>query len=254
MNNNKFLKRVVLISLLVLPFLVYFFMVYSAEENFFVPLKYVGPREAVTAVNAEGEETTDTAYYTIPAWEYTSQNDTSVSSEELKGKIYVANFFFATCPSICPAMNFNVKHVQDRFKGFEDFKIVSFTVDPEHDTVEVLQDYAREIGAEPGRWYFLTGDKQQIYSTANDYFLSAMEDSLAEGGYLHSENLVLVDWEGRIRSGTDEYGNIKGVYNGLSPDEINRLKDDIKVLIAEFEKKRSMDEYRASKELKKKSK
>ncbi len=252
MSNNNLFKRVVLIGLLVLPFLVYFFMVYSAEENFFVPLEYVGPKEPIRAVNDKGEEVTDTAYYQIPSWEFTCQDDSLVSSEDLKGKIYVANFFFATCPSICPAMNYNVKQVQDRFKGFDNFRIVSFTVDPEHDSVEVLKAYERKMGATPGRWYFLTGDQQEIYNTARDYFLNAMVDSTAEGGFLHSENLVLVDWEGRIRSGVDEFGNVKAVYNGLSPDEINALKDDVKVLIAEFEKKRSMDEYRASKDLKKK--
>lgn len=247
MNNSKIFKRAVLVGLLVLPFLVYFMMVYSAEENFFVPLRYIGPKNVVETVNADGEKVPDTAYYSIPEWEYTSQDDSTVSNSDLKGNIYVANFFFATCPSICPAMNFNVKQIQDRFKGFENFKIVSFTVDPEHDTVEVLKAYEKKIGATPGRWYFLTGDQQEIYQTAREYFLSAMVDSMAEGGFLHSENLVLVDWEGRIRSGTDDDGNIKGVYNGLEAVEISALKDDIKVLIAEYEKKRSVDEYQASK-------
>ncbi len=251
MKMSKSFKRVVLITLLVLPFLVYFTMVYTAEDNFFVPLEYVGPKEAIPSVSASGEEVFDTTYYTIPAWEFTTQDDSLISSDDLKGKIYVANFFFATCPSICPAMNFNVKQVQDRFKGFEDFRIASFTVDPEHDTAEVLKAYERTMGATPGRWYFLTGDKMAIYKTAGDYFQNAMADSLADGGFLHSENLVLIDWEGRIRSRKDDFGNVKAVYNGLSPVEINELKDDIKVLIAEFEKKRSMDEYKESKEKKK---
>lgn len=252
MSNTKYLKRVVLVSILVLPFLVYFFFVYSAEENFFIKLKYVGPREAITVLNDEGEEVVDTAYYTIPDWEFTTQDDTTLSAKELEGKIYLANFFFSTCPSICPAMNYNVAQVQERFKGYDHFRIVSFSVDPNHDTVEVLKAYEKRIGATPGRWYFLTGDQDDIYRTAEGYFANAMEDSLAAGGFLHSENLVLVDWKGRIRSGIDEYGNVKAVYNGLSPDEINKLKDDIKVLIAEFEKQKSVDEYRESKKNKKK--
>lgn len=252
MSNTKYLKRVVLVSILVLPFLVYFFFVYSAEENFFIKLKYVGPREAITVLNDEGEEVVDTAYYTIPDWEFTTQDDTTLSAKELEGKIYLANFFFSTCPSICPAMNYNVAQVQERFKGYDHFRIVSFSVDPNHDTVEVLKAYEKRIGATPGRWYFLTGDQEDIYRTAEGYFANAMEDSLAAGGFLHSENLVLVDWKGRIRSGIDEYGNVKAVYNGLSPDEINKLKDDIKVLIAEFEKQKSVDEYRESKKNKKK--
>ncbi|WP_417601231.1 SCO family protein [Owenweeksia hongkongensis] len=252
MNNTKYLKRVVLVSILVLPFLVYFFFVYSAEENFFVKLKYVGPKEAITVLNDDGEEVVDTAYYTIPSWEYTTQDDSTLSSKDLEGKIYLANFFFTSCPSICPAMNYNVAQVQERFKGYDHFRIVSFSVDPNHDTVEVLKAYEKRIGATPGRWYFLTGNQDEIYKTAQGYFTNAMEDEFADGGFLHSENLVLVDWKGRIRSGLDEHGNIKAVYNGLSPDEVNKLKDDIKVLIAEFEKQKSIDEYRESKKNKKK--
>lgn len=251
MSNTKALKRVVLVSILVLPFLIYFFFVYSAEENFFITLEYVGPREPVTTVDADGNEIVDTAYYTIPQWEYSTQDDSTLSSGDLKGKIYLANFFFTSCPSICPAMNYNVAQVQERFKGYGDFRIVSFSVDPEHDTVEVLKEYERKIGATPGRWYFLTGDKDDIYNTAETYFANAREDSLADGGFLHSENLVLVDWKGRIRSGLDKYGNVKAVYNGLSVDEINKLKDDIKVLIAEYEKQKSVEEYKESKKQKK---
>lgn len=252
MNNTKFFKRVVLVSILVLPFLVYFVWVYSAEENFFVTLDYVGPKEAVQVVDEDGNTSYDTLYYTIPEWEYTTQDDSTLSSEELKGKIYLANFFFTSCPSICPAMNYNVAQVQERFKGYEDFRIVSFSVDPTHDAVEVLKSYEKRIGATPGRWYFLTGDQDAIYETAETFFSNAMQDSLAAGGFLHSENLVLIDWKGRIRSGYDDHGNLKGVYNGLSPDEINKLKDDIKVLIAEYEKQKSVDEYQESKKNKKK--
>ncbi len=240
MSQHNSIKRVVLISLLVLPFLIYFFWVYSAEQNFFVTLNYVGPQNGVA-------ENGDTNYYKIPDWEFTTQDDSTLSSKELEGAIYVANFFFATCPSICPAMNYNVQQVQERFKGYEHIRIVSFSVDPEHDTVAVLKNYEKRMGATPGRWFFLTGDKEKIYQTAAGYFLSAMEDSLADGGFLHSENLVLVDWKGRIRSGKDDQGNLKGVYNGLSVDDVNTLKDDIKVLIAEYEKQKSVDAYREEK-------
>ncbi|MAN04054.1 MAG: SCO family protein [Owenweeksia sp.] len=248
--NQKLSKGVVLVSILILPFLAYFIFVYSAEENFFVTLDYVGPKKAVQ-VNEKGETRWDTAYYTVPDFELTSQDDSVVSAQKLRGQIYLVNFFFTTCPSICPAMNYQVKQVQDRFKGYEDFKIVSISVDPEHDSVEVLKTYAKNMGAMDGRWYFLTGNQDEIYTMAEGFFSNAMEDAEADGGYLHSENLVLVDWDGHIRSGKDDYGNIKGVYNSLSTDEINSLKDDIKVLIAEYEKKKSVDEYRMEKERKK---
>ncbi len=249
MHNNKFAKGVVLIALLVLPFLIYFFFVYSAEETFFVTLEYVGPEEVVQ----DDAGNYDTLPYTIPAFGFTTQDDSLLTDKDLEGKITLVNFFFTTCPSICPAMNYNVAQVQERFKGYEDFRIVSFSVNPEHDTVEVLKDYETRIGATPGRWYLLTGDRDSIYKTANGFFLSAMEDVAAEGGFLHSENLVLLDWEGHIRSGVDEQGNLKGVYNGLETVAINDLKDDIKVLIAEFEKHKSVSEYKAGKEQRKKA-
>lgn len=248
MSSNKIAKGAVLIGLLVLPFLVYFFLVYSAEENFFVKLKYVGPKEAVR----QADGTYDTVAYTIPEFGFTTQDDTLLTDEDLENKITLVNFFFTTCPSICPAMNYNVSQIQKRFEGYENFQIVSFSVNPNYDSVEVLKRYESEIGAVSGRWFFLTGEQDSIYKTAKGMFLSAMQDDLAEGGFLHSENLVLIDWKKRIRSGTDEQGNLKGVYNGLETVAVNDLKDDIKVLIAEFEKEKSVNEYRAEKEKMKK--
>lgn len=247
--TRKYLKWVVLMAILVLPFLVYYIFVYSAEENFFVTLEYVGPREAVEITEA-GETRTDTQYYSIPDWQFTTQDDSLLSNEELLGNITLVNFFFTTCPSICPAMNYNVQQVQERFRNYEFFKIASFTVDPEHDSVEVLKAYEKRIGAAPGKWYFLTGERDKLYATAADYFLSAMEDEAAEGGFLHSQNLVLVDWNGHIRSGRDEQGNLRGVYDGLSIQSIKELKSDIKVLIAEYEKTKSVEEYRKQKKQK----
>jgi protein SCO1/2 len=249
MAKQNFRKKVVLIALLVLPFLVYFIWVYNSKENFFKTLDYVGPPN-IEKRNTGAKVQYDTLPYTVPSFSFTTQQDTFLTSDDLKGKIYVANFFFTSCPTVCPAMNYHVKQVQNRFKGYDYFKIVSFTVDPEHDTPAVLQRYAEKMEAIPGLWYFLTGDKKALYNTAAGYLVNAQEDAAAPGGFLHSEYLVLVDWEGRIRSRTDEQGNLKGVYNGTSLTEVNLLKDDIKVLIAEYEKKKSMDEYRASKEAK----
>lgn len=232
--------------ILILPFFIYFIFVYSAKENFFVKLKYVGPRTYATQM-VDGVEVGDTAYYRVPAFNFLTQHDTTLSREDLQGKIVLVNFFFSTCPSICPAMNYNVQQIQERFKGYPDFRIVSFSVDPEHDTVEVLQKYAEKMGAREGLWYFLTGDQDSIYATAEGFFSSAMPDSAAEGGFLHSENLILLDWNGHIRSGKDDDGNIMGVYNGLQPNQINTLKEDIKVLIAEYEKHKAAEEYRLEK-------
>jgi len=247
MIKNSTWKRAVLLVLLVLPFLLYFIFVYLSEETFFEKLAYAGP-ERVVEHQENGRTLRDTLPYRIPSYEFTTQHDTTLSDDDLRGNIYLANFFFSSCPTVCPAMNYQVQQVQNRFKGYDHFRIASFSVDPEYDTPAVLRDYAREMNAIPGIWYFLTGDQDSIYSTAEDFFLNAMEDSTAPGGFLHSQHLVLVDWKGRIRSRKDENGNIKAVYDGTSLDEVNKLKDDIKVLIAEHEKWKSMEEYRASKE------
>lgn len=242
MPASSLTKRVVLLCVLVLPFLVYFIFVYNSEENFFQTLDYVGPPQ----ITPQG----DTLPYQVPPFGFTNQYDTIVHSQELRGKIYLANFFFTSCPTICPAMNYQVQQIQERFKNYQDFRIVSFSVDPEHDTPAVLRKYARDMRATPGVWHFLTGPKDSIYGTAPEFFLTAMKDSTAPGGFIHSQYLVLVDWKGRIRSRRDEQGNLKGVYDGTSQTEVNKLKDDIKVLIAEYEKWKSMQEYRASQKAK----
>jgi protein SCO1/2 len=242
-TSSSLTKRVVLLILLVLPFLVYFIFVYNSEENFFQTLDYVGPPQ----VTAEG----DSVPYQIPPFGFTNQYDTTVTSQDLRGQLYVANFFFTSCPTVCPAMNYQVQQIQERFENYEQFRILSFSVDPEHDTPAVLRDYAQKMKAQPGRWHFLTGPKDSIYNTAPDYFLNALEDSAAPGGFMHSQYLVLVDWQGRIRSRRDDRGNLKGVYDGTSQTEVNKLKDDIKVLIAEYEKWKSVQEYEASKEAQK---
>jgi protein SCO1/2 len=144
-------------------------------------------------------------------------------------------------------MNFRIQQHQERFQGFEDFRILSFTVDPEHDTVEVLKNYARRMNAQEGRWFFFTGERDELYTTASHYLLSAQADSMADGGFLHSEQIVLVDWNGRIRSRKDDNGNVVGSYNALIETEMRDLTEDIKVLIAEFEKEKSRREYEASK-------
>lgn len=226
MKNS--IKWVVLISILVLPFLVYFVFVYNSNETFFVTLDYVGPKSVV-----ETENGYDTSYYQIPNWSFTDQDGQTLTNQDMRGKIYVSSFFFCSCPSICPAMNFHLKSVYDRFKGNENFYLLSHTVDPERDSVEIMKSYAVDKGYDFPQWRFLTGERDSIYSVAGDYFLNAMEDQLAPGGFLHSESVVLVDWNGNIRSRIDDTGNIKALYNVLEPVELNELKEDIKVLIAE---------------------
>ena len=150
------------------------------------------------------------------------------------GNIYVANFIFTTCPTICPVMTYQMLRVQQKFENYPNFKMLSHSVNPTYDTPEVLLQYANQMQVDLSNWNFVTGDKDAIYKIANSYLLNVMEDSLAPGGFLHSEFLVLIDKQGKIRARVDEEGNSIGAYDGTSEYDIDLLIDDIKVLMAEY--------------------
>ncbi len=131
-------------------------------------------------------------------------------------------------------MNNNLVRVQRELKKSPEFKILSFTVNPSYDTKGELKKYAKKIGANTANWHFLTGDKEKIYTLARrGMFLGANEDPKAEGGFFHSEHIVIIDKEGRIRSGKDKQGNIRAAYSGTSDVEIKELISDLKLLLAE---------------------
>jgi protein SCO1/2 len=146
--------------------------------------------------------------------------------------VYVVEFFFSTCPSICPIMNENMKKLQDEFYTNLNFGIASITINPEHDTPEVLKLYAENKGAVHPNWHFLTGDKDEIYKLSNEGFMlySASSEN-ASGGFEHSGLFALIDKDGFIRSRYDENDNPKFYYNGLEDNEIEMLKEDIKKLL-----------------------
>lgn len=222
-------QRVALIAVLVLPALVYIVFVYGQNEVFFQTLDYVGEK-------TYEEATGDTVYYEIPEFSLIAANGEEVTKETMDSTIYVVSFFFATCPTICPAMNFHLNDIERRFKGYPDFKLLSITVDPEKDSVEALSMYQKERNYSQDKWLFTTGDKEAIYTLAKQLFLNAFEDQTAEGGFLHSTNAIIVDWNGRIRSRKDDLGNIQGSYDVLDVTQLNDLESDIKVLIAELER------------------
>jgi len=231
MANKSLLNRAVLISVLVLPALLYLFFVYGQSEVFFQTLDYVGPDEVVA--NDGGF---DTVHYTIPDFEFYNTDSAVVTRTEMDSTIYVLSFFFATCPTICPAMNFHLNEIQKRFKGYDQFKLVSITVDPEKDSPSALKAYQKERNYDPAKWTFLTGDQAAIYELAKAVYLNAFEDQTAEGGFLHSTSAIIIDWDGHIRSRKDDLGNIVGSYDVLDVTQLNDLEDDIKVLIAEYER------------------
>lgn len=154
---------------------------------------------------------------------FTNQDNRPVNQKMFKGKIYVADFFFTSCPTICPIMKSQMLRVYEKYKDDEQVVLLSHSIDPEHDTVEVLHDYGARLGIDPQRWHLVTGPKEEIYDTAYRYKLAAMEDENAPGGFIHSGSFTLVDRQGRIR----------GYYKGTEEKAVNRLIGDIARLIDE---------------------
>lgn len=214
-------KFLVLFLILVLPSLMY--VVLSTGEHKFNTLPYYG-NKIPTASIIDGEEIVDTVYHTISDFSFTNQFNETITQDAIQNKIVVVDYFFTTCGSICPKMTEQLTIVQERFRDNEDVIILSHTVNPEHDSVEVLLDYANQFGAIKNKWHFLTGNKRTLYEMAlRSYLINAGEDVLAEGGFLHSEMLVLIDKNKHIR----------GFYDGTDPAEVLDLTKAIKLLVAE---------------------
>lgn len=186
-------------------------------------LPILGTREPVTKT-VNGKHVTDTIYQTIPDFKFVNQYGDSITQNSLKGDIYVADFFFTTCPSICPIMHRNMLKVYKEFKNVPDFKIISHTIDPKHDSVAVLKKYADKLGIAGNSWWLLQGNKEATYTLGQKHYLVAMsQDDGTPGGYVHQGWFVLIDKQHRIR----------GYYDGTREDEVNKLIGDIKTLRAE---------------------
>jgi protein SCO1/2 len=164
---------------------------------------------------------TDTVYHKIAPFEFVDQDSALITNNDVQGKIYVADFFFTSCRTICPIMKTQMLRVYEATKEMEDVVLLSHTIDPEYDTVALLHDFAKRLGVESKRWHFLTGKKDSIYKIAQtSYFATAMEDKTEPDGFIHSGAFLLIDRKGRIR----------GKYDGTKEDEVNRLIVDIKRL------------------------
>ena len=170
----------------------------------------------------------------VPSFEFTNQDGKLITNSFYEGKVYVVEFFFTTCPTICPKMNESMLKIQNEFYGNVDFGIASFSINPKYDTPQILKEYAKSHGATLKNWNFLTGEQDKIYELSNTGFtLYAGEDSNAEGGFEHSGMFALVDKQGNIRSRLDELGNPIAFYDGLDPKSVQQIKEDIKILLKE---------------------
>lgn len=166
--------------------------------------------------------------HTIGRFNFLNQDGKNITEKEVKGKVFVAEYFFTTCGTICPTMNLQMQRVQKTYLGNPSVKILSFTVNPEIDTVEQMKRYAEEHGAKKGQWHFLTGEKTKLYSLARKSFFvlkPSEAQNLGDAGsdFIHTNNFVLIDRKMRIR----------GYYDGTSKKEVSQLIEDIKLLLEE---------------------
>jgi protein SCO1/2 len=171
----------------------------------------------------------------VPEFTFLNQDSIYVSNEDFKGKVYVAEFFFTSCPSICPIMNKNMKRIEEQYGMREDFGIASFTIDPSHDTPSVLKEYAERYEVFSQNWHFLTGDIDALYLLANKGFnIFASVNPRVEGGFEHQGYFALIDKNGFIRSRSDSFGNPIVYYTGIDQEEVEIQEVDL--LIADIQK------------------
>jgi len=213
--------------------IIYIFLVFGfsacvdVESHFELP---VLGRQQVVEKMVDGKMVKDTVPHTIADFSFVNQDSAVVTNEDLKDKIYVADFFFTTCPTICPIMKKEMLRVHEAYKGNEEVAILSHTIDPEHDTVALLKQFAQNLGVDTKQWQFLTGDKDEIYDIGEEsYMVVANEDPDQPGGFIHSGAFILVDKKRRIR----------GIYDGTQKNSIDILIKDIKRLLKAYEKKQS---------------
>ena len=199
----------------------------QVESNRSVPAKPL----AYIKLNGEAKK--------VPEFLMLNQDSLLIGNEDFKGKVYLAEFFFTRCPTICPIMNKNMKILDDRFGARQDFGIASFTIDPENDTPHVLKQYAEDYGVKSQNWHFLTANKSTVYELANSGFsIFAGINPAVAGGFEHQGYFALIDKNGYIRSRVDRFDNPIVYYSGLDREDqriqgVDMLLEDIELLLKE---------------------
>lgn len=163
-------------------------------------------------------------YFKIPDFQLINQDSILITNQAFDNKIYIADFIFLKCPTICPKMNIELKRVYDIYKDNSEILFASHTIDPENDSITLLKAYSNQLGIDSKKWYFLHGEREYMHNLAeNGYFSQAYQDQNVPGGYAHSGGFILVDKRKHIR----------GVYDGTDSDDVNRLIKEIAILLNE---------------------
>jgi len=186
----------------------------GSNQNDKGPLPILGEKKVV-----DGE----TVYHTISDFEFMDQDSNVINNAFFDNQVYVLNNFFTHCPTICPKIKQQMLRVYEKYNDDDRVALLSHTIDPERDSVPRLKVYANRLEVESRKWHFITGKKDELYAMSRDHFLTALEDSDAEGGFDHSGTLILVDKNRMVRS----------FCNGLKPEEVDRLLNDIDKLLNE---------------------
>lgn len=168
-----------------------------------------------------------------PKFSFVNENGEMMNNDTYKGKVYVVEFFFTACPTICPVMNENMRLLDDEFYTNENWGVASFSIDGETDTSEVLKAHAKELGVKSKNWHFFTGEQEDIFDFAKKYNMYTAANPDVPGGFEHSGMFALIDKNGKIRSRLNEFEYPIIFYDGIEPEGIEMLKEDIKQLLAE---------------------
>ena len=187
-------------------------------------LPILGNKETVVKT-INGKQITDTLYHQIPDFEFINQDSVKITQKDYAGKIYVADFFFTTCPTICPKMKTQMLRIYEKFKDNPKVGILSHSIDPRHDTPAVLREFMNNLGIKSKTWQMVTGDKAKIYEIGQkSYMVSATDDPSEPGGIVHSGAFILVDKNRHIR----------GIYDGTVPEKVDKLMQDMEILLNEL--------------------
>ena len=223
--NKKALLALMLV--IVFPFAGYFIVKYYGENAVHMPGRYFLP-DSVVVKEKNGKTVTDTIWHKVKNIEFTNQLGKKVSLNDLKGKILVIDFFFTRCPSICPGLAKSMKRLQDSFKKNDSIvQFISISIDPEHDSVPQLRKFADRYNVNHDSWWFVTGDKKEIYDFALNEMKAGLADTEVDSAFIHTENFFLLD-SGRI---------VRGWYNGFDTLKQAQLVRDIPLLMLERDKK-----------------
>ncbi len=212
---------------IIMPLAGYFIVKYYSKEAVHMPGRYFAP-DSIVVSEKNGKTVTDTIWHKVKNIEFTNQLGKKVSLEDLKRKVLVIDFFFTRCPSICPGLARSMKRLQDSFvKNDSIVQFISISVDPEHDSVPQLRKFADRFNANHDTWWFVTGDKKEIYDFAFNELKASVTDSDVDTAFLHTENFFLLD-SNRI---------VRGWYNGFDTGKQAQLVRDIPLLMLEKDKK-----------------